>query len=79
MKLDITKTYKTILGNPPFVKTKSGNLFIDFMLDNLEDFLIDYPFTIKYYQKIFSMFKINKIISYNKYNDLNNKINLNNS
>ena len=31
LKLDITKTYKTILGNPPFVKTKSGNLFIDFI------------------------------------------------
>ena len=31
LKLDISQTYKTILGNPPFVKTKSGNLFIDFI------------------------------------------------
>ena len=26
----ITKTYKTIVGNPPYVKTKKGNLYIDF-------------------------------------------------
>lgn len=27
----ITKTYKTIIGNPPYVRTKSGNLYIDFI------------------------------------------------
>ena len=27
---NIQKTYKTIVGNPPYVKTKSGNLYIDF-------------------------------------------------
>ena len=27
---DITKKYKTIVGNPPYVKTKQGNLYIDF-------------------------------------------------
>ena len=26
----IPKTYKTIVGNPPFVRTKKGNLYIDF-------------------------------------------------
>lgn len=26
----ITKTYKTIIGNPPYVRTKKGNLYIDF-------------------------------------------------
>jgi len=26
----ITKTYKTIVGNPPYVRTKKGNLYIDF-------------------------------------------------
>jgi adenine-specific DNA-methyltransferase len=26
-----TNTYKTIIGNPPYVKTKSGNLYIDFI------------------------------------------------
>ena len=30
MKQTITKTYKTIIGNPPFVRTKKGNLYIDF-------------------------------------------------
>ena len=28
---DITKKYKTIIGNPPYVKTKTGNLYIDFI------------------------------------------------
>ena len=26
----ITKTYKTIIGNPPYIRTKKGNLYIDF-------------------------------------------------
>lgn len=26
----ITKKYKTIIGNPPYIKTKKGNLYIDF-------------------------------------------------
>lgn len=30
MQQEITKTYKTIVGNPPFVRTKKGNLYIDF-------------------------------------------------
>ena len=30
MKQKITKTYKTIVGNPPYVKTKKRNLYIDF-------------------------------------------------
>ncbi len=30
MKQIITKTYKTIIGNPPYVKIKKGNLYIDF-------------------------------------------------
>ena len=30
MKETITKTYKTIVGNPPYVRTKKGNLYIDF-------------------------------------------------
>ena len=30
MKQKIKKTYKTIVGNPPYVKTKKGNLYIDF-------------------------------------------------
>ena len=28
---DINTTYKTIIGNPPYVKTKHGNLYIDFI------------------------------------------------
>jgi adenine-specific DNA-methyltransferase len=31
MKQKITKTYKTIIGNPPYVKTKKGNLYLDFI------------------------------------------------
>ena len=27
----ITKTYKTIIGNPPYVRTKRGNLYIEFI------------------------------------------------
>lgn len=27
----ITKKYKTIIGNPPYIKTKKGNLYIDFI------------------------------------------------
>lgn len=27
----ITKLYKTIIGNPPYIKTKKGNLYIDFI------------------------------------------------
>ena len=30
MQEKIDKTYKTIIGNPPFVRTKKGNLYIDF-------------------------------------------------
>ena len=29
MKQTITKTYSTIVGNPPYVRTKKGNLYID--------------------------------------------------
>ena len=31
MNQKITKTYKTIIGNPPYVKTKKRNLYIDFI------------------------------------------------
>jgi len=30
MTQQITKMYKTIVGNPPYVRTKKGNLYIDF-------------------------------------------------
>jgi adenine-specific DNA-methyltransferase len=30
MKQTISKTYQTIIGNPPYVRTKKGNLYIDF-------------------------------------------------
>lgn len=30
MKQTVTKTYATIVGNSPYVRTKSGNLYIDF-------------------------------------------------
>jgi adenine-specific DNA-methyltransferase len=30
MQQDITKKYKTIVGNPPYIRTKKGNLYIDF-------------------------------------------------
>jgi len=31
MKQNITKKYSTIIGNPPYVRTKNGNLYIDFV------------------------------------------------
>jgi adenine-specific DNA-methyltransferase len=31
MKQNIAKTYKTIIGNPPYVRTKKRNLYIDFI------------------------------------------------
>lgn len=40
LSVDIKKKYKTIIGNPPYVKTSSGNLYIDFTtkcLDLLEE------------------------------------------
>ena len=30
MQQDITRKYKTIVGNPPYIRTKRGNLYIDF-------------------------------------------------
>ena len=46
MTQKITKTYKTIIGNPPYIRTKKGNLYIDFiekcyyLLDNDDGELI---------------------------------------
>ena len=46
MTQKITKTYKTIIGNPPYIRTKKGNLYIDFiekcyyLLDNEDGELI---------------------------------------
>lgn len=40
MQCRISKKYTTIVGNPPYVRTKSGNLYIDFIekcVDLLED------------------------------------------
>jgi adenine-specific DNA-methyltransferase len=40
MKVLINKRYKTIIGNPPYVRTTKGNLYIDFTekcYDLLED------------------------------------------
>jgi adenine-specific DNA-methyltransferase len=31
MKQVITKTYKSIIGNPPYIRTKKGNLYINFI------------------------------------------------
>lgn len=31
IEADIKKTYTTIIGNPPFVRTRNGNLYIDFI------------------------------------------------
>ena len=31
LKSQITNKYKTIIGNPPYVKTKTGNLYLDFI------------------------------------------------
>lgn len=49
MKQTITKTYKTIVGNPPYVRTKNGNLYIDFtekcynLLDNNGELIFIVP------------------------------------
>jgi adenine-specific DNA-methyltransferase len=31
LKFDICKKYDTIIGNPPYIRTKKGNLYIDFI------------------------------------------------
>lgn len=31
LELNISETYDTIVGNPPYVKTKKGNLYLDFI------------------------------------------------
>jgi adenine-specific DNA-methyltransferase len=49
MNVTITKKYKTIIGNPPYVKTKNGNLYIDFtrkcyeLLDNNGELIFIVP------------------------------------
>jgi len=49
MKQTITKTYKTIVGNPPYVRNKKGNLYIDFtekcynLLDNNGELIFIVP------------------------------------
>ena len=49
LKQIITNSYTTIIGNPPFVKTKTGNLYIDFikkcynLLDNNGELIFIVP------------------------------------
>jgi adenine-specific DNA-methyltransferase len=49
MQQDITYTYKTIVGNPPYIRTKIGNLYIDFvdkcyrLLDNEGELIFIVP------------------------------------
>ncbi len=49
MKQSIKKTYKTIVGNPPYIRTKKGNLYIDFiekcynLLDNNGELIFIVP------------------------------------
>lgn len=49
LQQDISKLYKTIIGNPPYVKTKQGNLYIDFinkcidLLDNTGELIMIIP------------------------------------
>ena len=49
MKQTITKTYKTIVGNPPYIRTKKGNMYIDFtekcynLLDNNGEMIFIVP------------------------------------
>jgi len=49
MKQTITKTYNTIVANPPYVRTKKGNLYIDFtekcynLLDNNGELIFIVP------------------------------------
>ena len=49
MTQTITKTYKTIIGNPPYVRTRKGNLYIDFtekcyhLLDNNGELIFIVP------------------------------------
>lgn len=68
LKENITKKYTTIIGNPPYVKTSKGNLYIDFIdkcIDLLEEngeliFIIPSDFL-----KLTSSSKvINKLLSY---------------
>ncbi len=49
MKQSINKSYKTIIGNPPYIRTKTGNLYIDFiekcynLLDNNGELIFIVP------------------------------------
>jgi len=49
LKKKLTKNYKTIIGNPPYVRTKKGNLYIDFtekcynLLDNNGELIFIVP------------------------------------
>lgn len=49
LKEEINKKYKTIIGNPPYIKTKKGNLYVDFikkcynLLDNNGELIFIIP------------------------------------
>jgi adenine-specific DNA-methyltransferase len=49
MKQPIYKSYKTIIGNPPYIRTKKGNLYVDFiekcynLLDNNGELIFIVP------------------------------------
>lgn len=49
LKQNITKKYKTIVGNPPYIRTKTGNLYIEFiekcfqLLDNEGELIFIVP------------------------------------
>jgi adenine-specific DNA-methyltransferase len=49
IKQSITKKYKTIIGNPPYIRTKKGNIYIDFiekcynLLDNNGELIFIVP------------------------------------
>ena len=69
LKQKISKTYTTIIGNPPFVRTQKGNLYIDFiqkcydLLKNNGELITNFIDPIKgHILRSRSNHKINKII-----------------
>ena len=73
MEQEIIKLYKTIVGNPPFVRTKKGNLYIDFtekcynLLDDNGELIFIVPsdfFKLTSASKLLNMMMLNGVFTH---------------
>ena len=56
---NITKTYKTIIGNPPFIRHKKGNAYLDFVKKCFHEIFGNFYFVkLLQYGQIFKVAKV---------------------